>query len=468
VTLAEQWVYNREVTRMDAAQVRALIAERGIETIKIGGPDLDGAFRGKRVPARLFLDGLEHGFAQCDVIFGWDIAEELVPNLRFTGWESGYPDIIGHPDLATFRVVPWETGVASVICDYSDEQGVPTAVAPRQVLRRVLDRGAAQGYRLQLAAELEFRVFRETAQSLRTKKWENLEPLSPSNSCYGIARATGDDFLFARIRKMMEEHDIPIEGYNREHGPGMYEMNLVHASGVAAADQTMLFRTGVKEMCQQEGLTASFMAKWSDQEDGSSGHLHQSLWTADGTRNLFHDAAADHRLSETARHYAAGVLATLPEFCALYAPNINSYKRHVIGTWAPTSVTWGVETRTTAIRMVPGSANSTRIENRVPGADVNPYLGLAATVAGGLHGVARKLAMPPAARGNAYALSVAEAHPLPRTLGEAVERFAASELARDWFGEEFVEHFVAMRRWEAQQYNRVVDRWQRERYLEMI
>ncbi|MGH2411743.1 MAG: glutamine synthetase family protein, partial [Chloroflexota bacterium] len=323
---------------MDAAQVRALIAERGIETIKLGGPDLDGAFRGKRVPARLFLDGLEHGFAQCDVIFGWDIAEELVPNLRFTGWESGYPDIIGHPDLATFRVVPWETGVASVICDYSDEHGVPTAIAPRQVLRRVLDRGAAQGYRLQLAAELEFRVFRETAQSLRTKKWENLEPLSPSNSCYSIYRATGDDFLFARIRKMMEEHDIPIEGYNREHGPGMYEMNLVHAAGVAAADQTMLFRTGVKEMCQQEGLTASFMAKWSDQEDGSSGHLHQSLWSVGEGKNLFHDPAGEHRFSELAWQYAAGVLRTMPEFCALYASNINSYKRYVAGTWAPTSV----------------------------------------------------------------------------------------------------------------------------------
>jgi glutamine synthetase len=184
--------------------------------------------------------------------------------------------------------------------------------------------------------------------------------------------------------------------------------------------------------------------------------------------NLFHDPNGEHRFSDLALHYAAGVLHTLPEFCALYASNINSYKRYVAGTWAPTSVTWGVETRTTSLRMVPGSKGSTRIENRVPGSDANPYLAMAASVAGGLHGIEQRLAMPPAARGNAYALSAAEAPPLPRTLAEATDRFAASELARACFGEEFVEHFVAMRRWEVDQYNRVVDRWQRERYLEMI
>jgi glutamine synthetase len=449
-------------------RVRSVIAEHNIDTVKIGGPDLDGIYRGKRIPAVAFLEGLDHGFAQCDVVFGWDIAEDLVPDLRFTGWESGYPDIIGRPDLSTFRVVPWEDRVATVICDFADEHGHPTPVAPRHVLRRVLDRAAGMGYKAELALELEFRVFREDQRSLRAKSWEHLEPLSPTNSCYSIHRATGDDFILARVRRMMEAHGIPIEGYNREHGPGMYEMNLVHAEGLAAADMTMLFRTGMKEMCMQEGLTASFMAKWNDQEDGSSGHLHQSLWSLDGSQNLFHDPNGNHRFSELAMHYAAGVLATLPEFCALYASNINSYKRYVVGTWAPTSVTWGVETRTTSLRLVPGGAGSTRIENRVPGSDANPYLAMAASVAGGLHGIEQRLTMPPAARGNAYALSASEAPPLPRTLAEATERFAASDLARAYFGEEFVEHFVAMRRWEVDRYNRVVDRWQRERYLEMI
>ncbi|MDB5059569.1 MAG: glutamine synthetase, partial [Chloroflexi bacterium] len=332
---------------MTEAQVRALIADRGIDTVKIGGADLDGVYRGKRIPARAFLDGLDHGFAQCDVIFGWDIGEELVPGLKFTGWESGYPDIIGHPDLATFSSVPWEDRVASVVCDYTDEHGNPTAVAPRHVLKRVLDRAASHDLTLQLALELEFRIFREDQRSLRAKDWKQLEPISPTNSCYSVYRATGDDGILARIRRMMEEHGLTIEGYNREHGPGMYEMNLAHAEGVSAADQTMMFRNGVKEMCMQEGLTACFMAKWSDQEDGSSGHLHQSVWSADG-RNLFHDASGDHHLSNLARQYAAGVLRLLPEFQAMFASNINSYKRYVAGTWAPTSVTWGVETRTTA------------------------------------------------------------------------------------------------------------------------
>jgi glutamine synthetase len=248
----------------------------------------------------------------------------------------------------------------------------------------------------------------------------------------------------------------------------MYEMNLNHVTGLAAADQTMLFRTGVKEICQQEGMTATFMAKWNDLEDGSSGHLHQSLWSLGEGRNLFHDPSAEHRLSDLARHYVAGVLRAIPEFCALYASNVNSYKRMAVGTWAPTTISWGVETRTTALRLVPGDAASTRIENRVPGADANPYLAMAASIAAGLHGIEQRLALPPPARGNAYALSPEEAPPLPHTLAEAVERFAASALARDYFGEEFVEHFVAMRRWEVDQYNRVVDRWQRERYLEMI
>lgn len=453
---------------MTEEEVRSLIAERGVDTVKLGGADLDGIFRGKRVPADEFVAGLRDGFAQCDVIFGWDIAEDLVPDLRFTGWESGYPDIIAHPDLDTFRIVPWEERVGTVVCDYTDIEGRPTAIAPRQVLRRVLDRAAAMGYTVELALELEFRIFREDQRSLRAKRWLDLEPLSPSNSCYSVHRATGDDFILGRIRRMMEDHGIPIEGYNREHGPGMYEMNIRHVAGLEAADRIILFRNGVKEMCMQEGLTASFMAKWSDAEDGNSGHLHQSLWTIDDGNNAFHDPAGDHRFSQAARHYAAGVLQLLPEFCAMYASNINSYKRYVTGTWAPTGVTWGVETRTTALRMVPGSARSTRIENRVPGSDTNPYLAMAASVASGLHGIERELALPPAARGNAYALGAEEAPPLPRTLQEATERLAASDLAREYFGEAFVEHMVAMRRWEVARYNRVVDQWQRERYLEMI
>ncbi len=451
----------------DRARVEQLIAEHQIDTIKIGGPDFDGIFRGKRLPADVFLEGLEHGFAQGDVLFGWDIAEYLVPGLRFTNWDSGYADLRMVPDLATFRVVPWEDRVASVICDFMTEGGEPVGVAPRHVLRRVLERAGAMGYHAELALELEFRIWREDQRSLREKHWRGLTPLSPTTSCYSLHRATGDEFIVGRLRRMMDAHGVPIEGYNREHGEGMYEMNLRHATGLEAADRALLFRNGVKELCLLDGLTASFMAKPFADEDGNSGHLHQSLWDADG-QNVFFDADGEHHLSATFGAYVAGVLQTLPELMALYAPNINSYKRFVAGSWAPTVAAWGVETRTPSLRAVTGSKGSTRLENRVPGSDVNPYLAMAASLAGGLHGIAERLAPPPPVRSNAYALPEELAPRLPHTLEEAIERFSESALARDWFGDLFVDDYVTMRRWELDRFRAAVTEWERERYFEMI
>lgn len=449
------------------AHVQQLIEERKIDTVKIGGPDYDGVYRGKRLPADVFLDGLEHGFAQGDVLFGWDIAEQLVPGLRFTNWESGYADLRMVPDLATFRPVPWEERAATVICDFMTDGGEPVAVAPRHVLRRVLERAAAMGYRAELALELEFRIWREDQRSLREKRWRDLTPLSPTTSCYSLHRSTGDEFIVGKLRRMMDAHGVLIEGYNREHGEGMYEMNLRHATGMEAADRALLFRSGVKELCLLEGLTASFMAKPFADEDGNSGHLHQSLWNPHG-QNVFFDPAGEHHLATLFHSYIAGVLYTLPEFFALYAPNINSYKRYVAGSWAPTVAAWGIETRTPSLRAITGSAGTTRLENRVPGSDVNPYLAMAATLAGGLIGIAERLAPPPPIRANAYTLPEDIAPRLPRTLDEAITRFEQSALAREWFGDLFVDDFVTMRRWELQQYQAVVTEWERNRYFEMI
>ncbi|HEX6819486.1 MAG TPA: glutamine synthetase family protein, partial [Ktedonobacterales bacterium] len=344
----------------DHARVQQLIEERKIDTVKIGGPDYDGVYRGKRLPADVFLDGMEHGFAQGDVLFGWDIAEQLVPGLRFTNWESGYADLRMLPDLATFRPVPWEEHVATVICDFVTESGEPVGVSPRHILRRVLERATEMGYRAELALELEFRIWREDQRSLREKRWRDLTPLSPTTSCYSLHRPTGDEFIVGRLRRMMDAHGVPIEGYNREHGEGMYEMNLRHAPGMEAADRALLFRNGVKELCLLEGLTASFMAKPFAEEDGNSGHLHQSLWNAQG-QNVFFDADGEHGISAVFRAYIAGVLRTLPEFFALYAPNVNSYKRFVAGSWAPTVAAWGIETRTPSLRVIAGSPRATRL-----------------------------------------------------------------------------------------------------------
>src|SRR5215470_14352392 len=250
----------------ERVRVEQIIQEHRVDTVKIGGSDFDGIFRGKRLPADVFLDGLEHGFAQGDVLFGWDIAEDLVPGLRFTNWDTGYADLRMVPDPATFRLVPWEERVATVICDFVTEGGEPVQVAPRHVLRRVLERAEALGYRAELAVELEFRIWREDQRSLREKRWRDLTPLSPTTSCYSLHRATGDEFIVGRLRRQMDLHGVPIEGYNGEHGEGMYEMNIRHAPGLEAADRALLFRNGAKELCTLEGLTASFMAKPFDDQ----------------------------------------------------------------------------------------------------------------------------------------------------------------------------------------------------------
>src|SRR5205823_4847041 len=251
--------------------------------------------------------------------------------------------------------------------------------------------------------ELEFRFFRETQVSLREKDFgPNLMPLNPGFNCYAISQASADEHVLGRLARMMREWGIEIEGYNREHGPGMYEMNIRYADAVSAGDKTMLFKTGAKELCHQVGLTVSFMAKWHDQEDGSSGHSHLSLWERNGEHNAFWDESAADHMSQTMRHFLAGVLDKMPELMVLYAPVINSYKRYVEGTWAPLNTTWGMDNRTCSVRVINVTRRAIRVENRVPGADANFYLVFAATLASGLYGIEHKLELPPRLDGNAY------------------------------------------------------------------
>ena len=461
---------------MDIDEIKRLMPGNAIEYVKIGTPDIEGVYRGKRVAARHFLNALEDGFAQCDVIFGWDIAETVLPNLKVSNWEHGFADVILRPDLSTFKIVPWEEGVASCICDVWTEQGESLSVSPRYVLKALVERARALGFEPLAASELEFRFFRETMISLREKDYgPTLAPHSPGFTCYSLSQASADDQLLRRIASTMREHGIEIEGYNREHGPGMYEMNLRYTDALTAADQTMLFKTGVKEICHQEGLTACFMAKWNDQEDGSSGHSHMSLWDRDRKRNLFWDESAEGHMSEIMRYFLAGVLERLPELMAIYAPVINSYKRYVEGTWAPLNTTWGLENRSCSVRVINSGKRAIRLENRVPGADANFYLVFAALLASGLDGIERKLALPTRLQGNAYdaatveqALVSGRIKALARNLGAATDLLEKSKFAREYLGEEFVEHFVDTRRWEVKEYERAVTNWERRRYLELI
>src|SRR5262252_4139869 len=461
---------------MDIATIKRYIDEGQVEFVKIGGSDIEGVYRGKRVAASYFLNSLDDGFPQCDVLFGWDIAENVLPNLKYSNWERGFADIVMKPDLSTFALVPWEEHVASCVCELWTEHGERVTISPRYVLQRVVERARAMGYEALAAAELEFRFFRETQASLRDKDFgPHLTPLNPGFNCYAISQASADEHLLGRVARMMRDRGIEIEGYNREHGPGMYEMNIRYADAVTAGDHTMLFKSGVKELCHQLGLTASFMAKWNDQEDGSSGHSHLSLWDRTRERNAFWDESAPEHLSATMRHFLAGVLDKLPEFMVLYAPVINSYKRYVEGTWAPLNTTWGLDNRTCAVRVINVNPGAIRIENRAPGADANFYLVFAATLASGLYGIERELALPERLDGNAYdaatiarALEAGHIRPLARNLAAATDLLEQSEVARAYFGSDFVEHFVATRRWEVSEYDKAVTHWDRRRYLELI
>ncbi len=461
---------------MDIAEIKQRITNHDIEYVKVGAPDIEGVFRGKRVAGKFFLDSLEDGFAQCDVLFGWDIAENVLPNLKASNWERGFADIVMKPDLVTFAPVPWEQNVYSCICDLWSEHGEEVTIAPRYVLGSLVERARALGYVPMAASELEFRFFRETQMSLREKDFgPHLTPLNPGMNCYAISQASADDHLLSHIARMMRDHGVEIEGYNREHGPGMYEMNIHYSDARGAADRTMLFKTGVKEICYQDGFAATFMAKWSDQEDGSSGHSHMSLWDSNMQRNLFWDEDAPAHMSQTMRYFLAGVLDKLPEFMPLYAPVINSYKRYIEGTWAPLNTTWGMDNRTCSVRIINNGRRSIRIENRVPGADANFYLVFAAMLASGLYGIEHKLELPSQLSGNAYdaatiasAIEAGQIKPLARNLTDATNLFERSEVAKEYLGADFVEHFTATRRWEVREYEKAVTNWDRRRYFELI
>jgi len=461
---------------MDIADIKRDIDEGKIEFVKIGAADIEGVYRGKRVSAQHFLNSFDDGFPQCDVLYGWDIAENVLPNLKVSNWERGFADIVMRPDLSTFAMVPWEENVASCICDLWTEHGEPVTVSPRFVLNNLIERARSMGFEPLAASELEFRFFRENQVSVREKDFgPNLTPLNPGMNCYAISQASADDQLLGRIARMMRDHGVEIEGYNREHGPGMYEMNIRYSGALAAGDRTMLFKTGVKEICHQMGLTASFMAKWNDQEDGSSGHSHLSLWDSNKERNLFWEEEAEGHMSAIMRQFLAGLLNKLPEFMALYAPVINSYKRYVEGTWAPLNTTWGMDNRTCSVRIINNGRRAIRVENRVPGADANFYLVFAAMLASGLYGIENQLELPARLDGNAYdaatvtaAIERGQIKALARNLTAATDLLEGSEVAREYLGPDFVEHFVATRRWEVKEYEKAVTNWDRRRYLELI
>jgi len=451
---------------MDAAKSRKAQIEHlreefrkhGIRKAKLGGFDVDGVLRGKYVSLDKFWGAAESGLGFCDVIFGWDSGDALYDNASVTGWHTGYPDAHATVDLSTYRRIPWEEATAAFLLDFE------MPVSPRGVLQKVEQKARAMGFSVKCASEYEFFLFKETPESVRAKGYAGLSPLSPGMFGYSWLRASENAPLVHDLLEKLAAFDVELEGFHTETGPGVYEAAIRYDGLMRAADKAALFKTAVKEICARHGVMPCFMAKWNKELPGCSGHLHESLWTASG-ESAFLDPRGPRGMSKTLQHFVAGQVALMPAFTALIAPTINSYKRMVRGAWSPTMATWGVDNRTTALRVIPGSPSATRVEYRLAAADMNPYIAMAASVASGLYGIEQELPLPAETEGNGYD---AKGEPLPATLREATARLSESKEARDLLGSTFVDHYVRTREWECRQFEGAVTRWELERYFEII
>jgi len=455
------------VTAPAGTEHPALAAVRASDTVKVkvACSDIDGILRGKYLHRDKFIAAAEAGFGFCDVVFGWDAHDACYDNTRVTGWQHGYPDVQARIDLGTARHVPWDAGVPFFLGEFVNADGSAFPVCPRQTLKRVLERAEKLGFVPMAGMEFEWFNFAETPQSWAAKRGVGPDTITPGMFGYSLLRMADHRGFFNALMDEMAAFRVPIEGLHTETGPGVYEVAITFSEALEAADRAILFKTGAKEIGKRFGVMPSFMAKWNAALPGCSGHIHQSL--SDGSRNVFFDAAGRHSMSDVFESYLAGQVACLMEFAPMFWPTINSYKRLVDGFWAPVKPTWGVDNRTASFRVIAGSAKSTRLETRCPGADVNPYLAMAAVLAAGLHGIERnlKLTAPAITGTNQGAEDVARA---PRSLQQSTASFRASDIARDWLGDTFVDHFAATREWEHRQWQDAVTDWELKRYFEII
>ena len=441
----------------------------GVRRVKIGFTDIDGVMRGKYLSLDKFASIADGTSGFCDCVFGWDVDDQLYDNASYTGWHTAFPDATYRIDLSSERRLADEQNIPLFLADFVGE-GEYHPICPRNQLKRMIDRASSAGFASRMAFEYEFFVFKETPASAAAKHYRDLEPLTPGNFGYSLLRTFSMSDLFNELMDHCANHGINLEGLHCETGPGVWEAAITVDDALAAADQAALFKVLTKSFFQKRGMIATFMAKWSMDYPGQSGHLHQSLVTTDGTRSVFFDDQDSSGMSDLMRHYVAGIQTYLPALLAMTAPTINSYTRLVKGAWAPTASTWGIENRTTALRVIKGSAKSQRVEFRIGAADANPYLTAAATLGAGLLGIAAKLPLGDAIQGNAYEVqdSLPSAQQLPANLLDATRAFEASDAAVELFGQAFVEHFAASRKWEVREYERHLNDWQLKRYFEII
>ncbi|MBI1736613.1 MAG: glutamine synthetase [Candidatus Rokubacteria bacterium] len=454
--------------RLDAKTLESLIREGEIDTVLTVFPDGYGRLLGKRLVARHFLEhAVDDGVHACIYLFTVDMEMEPLPGFKLTSWERGYGDMKMVPDLGTTRLIPWLPKTALVFCDVYEDDGTPVEEAPRWVLKRQLERAAALGYVVKTAAELELYCFRDSFEAARAKRYHGLTPVSGYLEDYHILQTSKEEPLVRAIRNGMEAAGVPIETSKGEWGRGQEEINLAYSEALEAADRTALYKHGAKEIAHLQGSSITFMAKYDVNAAGSSFHLHSSLWDRTGKKALFATSGKNGGKQGTPLfgQWLAGQMVGARELAYFYAPTINSYKRYQAGSFAPTRIVAGWDNRTCGFRLS-GEGKSFRVENRIPGADANPYLAFAATVAAGLHGIAQKLKAPRLYEGNAY--EDATLPEVPKTLREAIAELERSKLARSAFGDRVVDHYLHGARLEQEAFDRVVTDWELMRNFERI
>ncbi|MBI2468604.1 MAG: glutamine synthetase [Candidatus Rokubacteria bacterium] len=450
---------------LDPKELEALVRRDEIDTVLTVFPDLQGRLMGKRVVGRYFLDHVaEEAVHACAYLLTVDVDMEPLPGYKFASWATGYQDIKAVPDLATLRRIPWLPKTALVFCDVYTEEGEPVAVSPRWILKRQVERARKAGYRVMVGSELELYIFTDTYAEAHAKRYHDLTPVSQYLEDYHILQTTKEEGLVRAIRNGMEGAAVPVEFSKGEWGCGQEEINLRYAEALEMADRHTLYKHGAKEIAHAQGLSVTFMAKYDMGAAGSSCHLNPSLWDGAGRRNLFHEKGKQYG-SALFGHWLAGQMAMARELAYFYAPYVNSYKRYQAGSFAPTRVVAGWDNRTCGFRLC-GEGQGFRVENRIPGADANPYLAFAATITAGLHGIEKKLKAPPIYEGNAY--EDASLPQVPKTLREAIGELERSRVAREAFGREVVEHYLHTARLEQQAFDQVVTCWELTRNFERI
>jgi glutamine synthetase len=454
--------HSRRRGMLTLEQLRVEVGEGLIDTVVVAFTDMQGRLAGKRLAADFFLDDVVGHFIEgCNYLLAVDVEMNTVDGYAMSSWESGYGDFVLVPDMTTLRRVPWHEATAMVLADLTWHDGAPVVASPRQILKAQTDRLAQRGLRALAGTELEFIVYADTYEHAQATGYRALTPVNAYNVDYSILGTARIEPLLRRLRNGMAGAGLQVESAKGECNLGQQEIAFRYADAVTTCDNHSIYKTGSKEIAAQEGMSITFMAKPNARE-GNSCHIHLSVRDKSGQPVMAGDRP--HGLSEFGEHFIAGQLAALSELTLWHAPNINSYKRYVPGSFAPTAIRWGVDNRTCAMRLV-GHGPSLRVENRVPGGDVNPYLAVAAMIAAGLHGVDRELPLEPAVSGNAYADT---GNHVPATLRDALELWRKSELAREAFGNDVVEHYANAARVEIEAFDAAVTDWELRRCFERL